>query len=156
MSEVSLLHVPRQLVLFRVGETHYGIDIESVDEILPLLPVTATPGAPGGVLGLADVRKRVVPVFDLHWRFGLPKPEPTGDTRLILVDSGEGPVAMLVDEVEEVLTVAREDFQSVLPPGDRSSLSYLSGVIRKNDRLTLWIDHNRLVPGGVGEVTAAA
>lgn len=155
MSEVSLLHVPRQLVLFRVGETHYGIDIDSVDEILPLLPVTATPGAPGGILGLTDVRKNVVPVFDLHWKFNLPRPEANADTRLILVETAAGSVAMLVDEVEEVLTVDRDEYQKVATPGDRSSMGYLRGVVHKEERLILWVDHSRLAPSELPAAAAA-
>ena len=133
MAEVAVLRPPRQLVLFRVGETHYGLDIESVDEILPILPVTAAPGAPGGVLGFADVRKHVVP-------------ESNPEARFILVGSAEGPVALLVDAVEEVVTVSREDFQPVAAPGKTSELAYLNGVLRRGDRLTLWVDHRRLVP----------
>ena len=155
MPDIALLHVPHQLVLFRVGETHYGFDIAAVDEILPLMPITAMPGAPGGVLGLLDVRKRVVPVFDLHWKFGVPTPEPNNETRLILVDCGDGSVAMLVDAVEEVVTVSRDDFQSVAAPGNRSEMGYLSGVLRQGDRLTLWVDHLRLAPNSLGVMAAA-
>ncbi len=155
MSEISLLHVPRQLVLFRVGETRYGVDIASVGEILPILSVTATPGAPGGVLGLADVRKKVVPIFDLHWKFGIPRPEDSKSTRLILVEVEGGSVAMLVDAVEEVVTVKREDFQGVTTPGNTSALGYLNGVLRSANGLTLWVDHNRLVPQGVADALAA-
>lgn len=155
MSELALLHVPRQLVIFRVGETHYGFDIEAVNEILPVLAITPAPGTPPGVLGLADVRKRVVPVFDLHWKFGVTGSGSSNDARLILVQGDEGPVAMLVDSVEEVLTVSRDEFQQVSTPGDTAGLGYLSGVLRRNDKLMLWVDHNGLVPRGVSAAIAA-
>jgi purine-binding chemotaxis protein CheW len=136
-------------VVFRVGETHYGFDIEAVNEILPVLPVTSTPGRPAGVLGLADVRKRVVPVFDLHWKFGVPSPEANPDARLVLVEVDGSPVAMLVDAVEEVLTVSREDFQSFSTPGDSAGMDYLRGVVRRDRSLTLWVDHTRLAPASL-------
>ena len=146
MSDPAMLRTPRQLVLFRVGSTHYGLDIDAVDEILPMIAITPVAGAQDGVLGLADVRKRVVPVFDLHWKFGVPVPESNPEARFILVESAEGPVALLVDAVEEVVTVSREDFQPVAAPGKTSELAYLNGVLRRGDRLTLWVDHKRLVP----------
>jgi purine-binding chemotaxis protein CheW len=154
MPEVSFINTPHQLVVFRVGGTHYGIDIESVDEILPVLPITATPGVVPGVLGLADVRKQVVPVFDLHVRFGVPAPESSGDTRLVLVETSAGSVAMLVDCVEEVLTVRREEFQSVATPGSAKATGYLQGVVRKDDKLILWVDHEGLVPAGIAAPAA--
>lgn len=156
MSNPNPLHAPRQLVVFRVGETDYGLDIDAVEEILPLLDITPLAGAPGGVLGIADVRKRVVPIFDLHWKFGVPKPAFDTRTRLILVEVDEGPVALLVDEVAEVMSVNRENFQSVATPGDNSGLGYLNGVFREESGLVLWIDHVRLVPGGVARSALVA
>ena len=84
MSNVTNLETPHQLVMFGVGETFFGIDIALVEEILPVLPITATPSAPTGVLGIVDVRKRVVPVFDLHSRFSVAAPASNSDARLIL------------------------------------------------------------------------
>lgn len=149
MSDVAMLHTPRQLVIFRVGETNYGLDIDTVSEILGLLPITAVAGAPNGILGMAEVRKRVVPVFDLHWKFGLPKPVADKETRMILVEVAEGPVALLVDGVHEVVTVPREAYQPVHTPGSTDGLGYLSGVVRLETGLVLWVDHKRLVPSGV-------
>lgn len=149
MADVAVLHTPRQLVVFRVGETRYGLDIDSVSEILGQLPITALGGAPKGILGIAEVRKRVVPVFDLHWKFGLPRPEMSKNTRMILVEVAEGPVALLVDGVDEVVTAPREAYQPVYTPGDRAGIEYLSGVVRLDAGFVLWVDHTRLVPGGV-------
>ena len=154
--DIGTSQKPRQLVLFRVADTHYAVDIDVVDEILPVLAITPLPGAPGGVLGLADVRKQVVPVFDLHWRFGVAADEDSTESRLILVETEDGGVALLVDAVEEVLTVSPDDFQQVDAPGNRGGLGYLNGVIRSDDRLVLWIDHQRVVPSGVHRVSSAA
>lgn len=156
MSESIGARIPRQLVLFRVGQTRYALDIEVVDEILPVLPVTPVAGAPGGILGVADVRKRVIPVFDLHWKFGLSRPADDQESRLILVDPAGNPVAFLVDAVEEVATVRPEEFQQVLPPGRRDGMGYLSGVLRRESGLVLWVDPERLAPDGLGTLQRAA
>ncbi len=156
MSEITLLHVPRQLVVFRVGATSYGIAIDAVEEILPLLPVTSTPGAPRGVLGLANIHKRVAPVFDLHERFGIERPADSSETRLILVSIEDTAVALLVDEVDEVLTVRNEDVQPGASLGATAAVDYLRGVVREGDRLLLWVDHTRLAPPAVRNLEAAA
>ena len=149
MAEVELLRTPRQLVTFRVGETTYGLDIDAISEILPLLPVTKIGGAPRGILGMVELRKRVVPVFDLHWKFGIPRPEGERGARLILVEVAEGPVGLLVDEVHEVLTIPREAYQPVHTPGDTDALAYLCGAARIETGFVLWVDHHHLVPFGV-------
>jgi purine-binding chemotaxis protein CheW len=148
MADLAFIHAPRQLVIFRVASTLYGIDIAEVAEILAPLPVTTVAEAPGGVLGLVDVRKRVVPVFDLHWKFGVPR-DVAAPSRMIMVENTEGPVALLVDSVEEVATIDPEAYHRVNTPGDTRAMSYLRGCVRRNDQLVLWVDHAFLIPEGV-------
>ena len=156
MPEPELLAVPRQLVIFRVGATQYGVAIEDVEEILPPQNITRLPGAPNGVLGLADVRGQVVPVFDLHWKFDVPASDDDAGSRFVLVRTHEGTVALLVDGVDEVVDSRREAFQSVRAPGQSTGLGYLNGVFRHADALVLWVDPVRLVPTGVGRAAQAA
>lgn len=148
MSNAAILQTPHQLVMFGVGSTYYGIDVALIEEILPVLPVTATPGAPAGILGIIDVRKRVVPVYDLHVRFGVPAPAVNPEARLILVSVGDESAALLVDSVKEVLTVSRDEFQSLAAPG-ANNIGYLRGVLRRDDMLLLWVDPTALVPAQV-------
>ena len=155
MDEPVFLQVPRQLVIFKVGGTDYGVDIAVVAEILAPVPVTPIAKAPGGVLGLINVRKRVIPVFDLHWKFDVERDE-AAPSRMIVVEHFEGPVALLVDSVQEVATLVREDYQPVHKLGDSSGTTYLLGCVRRGDRLVLWVDHNLLVPNGVAPAASEA
>ena len=61
------------------------------------------PGAAAVRRGLVQVRGRVVPVVDLRARFGLPAIAPTLDSRVVVVQSGERTVGLLVDSAREVL-----------------------------------------------------
>lgn len=137
------------LVIFRVGDTRYGIGIDSVDEIILDLPVTPLPRAPKGVLGVMDVRGRVVPVFDLHHRFGIGQRRATAESRMVLVSLPEGAVALPVDEVHEVASVDSSQVQPVEVPGRAGELDYLSGVVHHRDQLVLWVEPGRLIPAAV-------
>jgi len=137
------------LVVFRVGATRYGIGIESVDEILPELQVTPLPRAPEGVIGVVDVRSRVVPVYDVHQRFGAGRRQSTFDSRTILVSLDEGSVALPVDGVEEVASVDPAAVQAVDVPGRTGELSYLVGVVHHRGELVLWVDPDQLIPAAV-------
>lgn len=137
------------LVVFRVGPTGYGIGIDSVDEILLDLPVTPLPRSSRGVLGVIDVRGRVVPVFDLHGRFGADRRVPGPESRLVLVRLAEGPVALPVDAVDEVASVEASSVQPVEVPGRPGELGFLSGVVHHREQLVLWFEPGRLIPGSV-------
>lgn len=155
MSDVSVLRVPAQLVIFRVGPTRYGLDIDAVQEILAPQPLTALAGSTDGMVGLVEVRKRVVPTFDLRWKFGVARPEHDVQFRLIMVQVEGGPVALLADGVDEVAVLPRDAYQPVNAPGTTSGLSYLRGVARWRDSLILWVDHHSLVPKGIAQAMAA-
>ena len=155
MVEQAVPGIPKQLVVFRVGPTAFGVDIAAVQEILPLLPVTRTPGAPAGVLGLADVRSKVIPVFDLHLHFGLTRPNDSRETRLIVVDAGAAPVAVLVDGVDQVVNVDPADIQPARGQGSVSAPAYVNGVLRTADRLVLWVEPEALIPEPVQMAAAA-
>jgi purine-binding chemotaxis protein CheW len=135
------------MVIFRVGAVSYALAIEAVQEILATVAITPVADAPGGMAGIASVRGRVVPVFDLHWKLGVAT--GTGPRQLILVDHDSGTVGLTVDAVEEVAAVPREAFQPVRTPGQQSALGYLLGCFQWGERIVLWVDHNRLVPAAV-------
>ena len=141
---------PRQLVIFRVADTRYGFDIDAVEEILAPQRITALPDAPNGVLGLADVRGKVLPVFDLHWKFGAPDASDK-DARFVTVRTYEGPVALLVDAVDEVVLSPADAFQQIATPGHNEGLGYLNGVFHHGESLVLWVDPVRLVPSGIAQ-----
>jgi purine-binding chemotaxis protein CheW len=129
-----------------VGATRYGIGIESVDEILPELQVTPLPRAPEGVIGVVDIRNRVVPVYDLHQRFGAGRRQSTFDSRMILVSLAEGAVALPVDGVDEVASIDPAAVQAVDVPGRSGELAYLVGAVHHRGQLVLWIDPEQLIP----------
>ena len=156
MSEPRLLHLPEQVVVFRVGKSCYGLDISIVEEILGEVEVTKVPEAPTGVVGIARVRKHVVPVFDLFWKFGVDEPAEGQETRVIMVHHREGTVALLVGAVEEVVNLPAEAYQNVRAPGQTSSLSYLRGVAQWGEELVLWIDPEPLIPALVATLANAA
>lgn len=87
------------------------------------------------IQGVINIRGTVVPVIDLRRRFELKDQDQTDDTRIIIIDLGEEPIGLIVDEVTEVLKVNTDDVQP--PPrsavGGRADL--LEGVARVGERL---------------------
>lgn len=58
------------LVTFRLGEEEYGISIMDVQEIIRVPAISTIPNAPSGVVGIASLRNRILPVLDLRTKFG--------------------------------------------------------------------------------------
>lgn len=132
-------------VLFKVGGMDYALAAKDVLHLESYSPPTKVPGAPDHVAGLLQIRRRVVPVVDLRVRFGLPKAEPTLDSRVVVVQDGERAVGLLADSAREVLLIQPAQIQ---PPPDvvaRRSQGLVTGVAQAGDRLIMLVDTRQLV-----------
>ena len=96
----------RQLVVFDLGGEAYGVNIETVREIIRMQTITAVPDTPDFIEGIINLRGSVNPVVDLRKRFNLNVREETSETRIVVVDIGGEDIGVVVDAVNDVLRVA--------------------------------------------------
>src|SRR5574341_1282547 len=100
-----------ELCTFRVGGEDYAVDIMRVREIISPLPVTPVPRAPAFIEGVIRLRAEVIPVVDVRKRFGLPATPPTRKTKYVVVRIGGRRLALVVDEVTEVVRLQRSEIR---------------------------------------------
>jgi len=93
-----------------LGEEEYGIPVLDVREIVGLMPITRVPNARPNVLGVMNLRGKVVPVIDLRARLGAAMLEATRQTCIVVVKpQGGALVGVLVDQVLEVMQPVEAD-----------------------------------------------
>lgn len=102
-----------QLLIFQLGDEHYGLPIASVREVVSL-PETLTrvPRAPAFVAGVMSLRGELIPVVDQRQRFAVQGAAPKGRQRVIVTTFGELTAGFVVDAVSEILAVPRERQQA--------------------------------------------
>lgn len=148
----------RQLVVFALGNESFGVDIESVREIIRWQPVTHVPDTAESVLGVLNLRGRVIPVVDLRKRFGMASTEATDATRILVVDVGTD-VGALVDSVEEVMRLSSDAIGELSPVVASENSEYIDGIAQTEDRLLILLSMNRALAepsAGVGETGSEA
>lgn len=98
-----------RLVSFTVARQEYALDIADVQEIVQVPDtITAVPGAPGHVLGLISLRRRLLPLVSLRSLFALADAELDEHHRIVVVAlPGGGQIGLVTDTVKEVLSVPR-------------------------------------------------
>lgn len=100
-AQTSLDEIERCLT-FGAGSECYAVDIRMVREIVDYLPTTVVPRLPPEVLGVTNLRGRILPVFDFASLLGLPRRDnSTGCT--IVIDIGPVSVGVVVDRVMGVV-----------------------------------------------------
>lgn len=131
---MSIASDPQQLVAFTFGAEEYALPIEQVQEIIRYTEPRSVAASQAAVRGVIALRGAIVPVHDVGQRLGLP-PSKDEPTKIVMVDAGEGPVGIVVDDVTEVLTV---DVSKVDRP--RAASPAVAGVVRVGQRLVVLLD----------------
>jgi purine-binding chemotaxis protein CheW len=137
---VSVLHV-----VFQVGGAEYALPAAQVLHMETYGGATPVPGAAPFVLGLVQVRSRVVPVIDLRVRFGLPAVEPTLDSRVVVTEHAERVVGLLVDRGREVLKLEVTEEQATPRVLADEAHGFVRAVARTGGRLILLLDLPRVL-----------
>lgn len=136
--------VPERIVVFMLDGQRYALPIETVQEIQQLVAISGLPDASPAVIGVINLRGVVVAVVDLRLLVGLPSLEYGLRTPMLFVRTARGLVALIVDEVEDVMEVPQGSAQ---PPSSMYALSdRLLCVVRLEIGIVFVFDIDRLVP----------
>ena len=134
-----------QWVTFRLDGETYGINVMQVQEVLRYSEIAPVPGAPSYVLGIINLRGNVVTVIDTRHRFGLADGEVTDNTRIVIIETDNHVIGIMVDSVAEVVYLKQSEIETAPNVGNDESARFIQGVCHKNDELLILIDLNKLL-----------
>ncbi len=134
-----------QLVTFQLKDETYGINVMQVQEVLRVTEIAPVPGAPQYVLGIINLRGNVVTVIDTRSRFGLASTEVDDASRIVIIESEEQVVGILVDSVAEVVELRHSEIDAAPNIGSEESARYIQGVASRDDDLLIVVDLNKLL-----------
>ena len=132
----------------RLQDELFAVEAGSVREILDLVPITEVPNASPFVNGLINVRGRVVPLADLRVMFGMDRPEPDEDTRIVVMEvdiDGEPTVAgILADKVHDVTDIEAASIEEAPRVGMRWRPEFIRGIGKRNGGFIIIPDLGRI------------
>ena len=138
-------------LIFSLCDQEYGIGIESVVEIIHMVPFHSIPKSPSFVKGVINLRDQVIPVMDLRLRFNKEEAEYNNRTCIIILEhslQGEkSKIGIIVDTVSEVLPIMADDIEDVPSFGVVESASCLLGMAKMGQSIKILIDAQRLLRG---------
>ncbi len=130
---------------FYLGSTFMGIETLRVQEIIRIVDVTRVHHAQDHILGIVNLRGKIVTIVDLSKKLDLPESDLTDDSRIVIVDWKDEYIGLLVDRILDVRSVDRRDFEP--PPTNIQDLQgkYLQGVFRGADHLIAIVDVDKVL-----------
>jgi purine-binding chemotaxis protein CheW len=141
----------RQYITFLATGQEFAADIMTIRKIRGWTDTTALPHVPDYVRGVINLRGMVLPVIDLKARLGLGLTDATAKHVIIVVNSGSRTIGLLVDAVSDILTVARQEIQSVPDVMRESQNEYVEGIAVLDGRMVTLLGMTKLTSsfGGV-------
>ena len=133
-----------QLVIFKMAEESYGVDIGRVQSITQMQEITHVPRASQHVEGVINLRGVVMPVIDLRKRFGLPPLSEGEEGVIVIVELAEQQVGIVVDKVTDVEKVAEELIEPPSAMVSSVDTAYLRGIAKMEERLVILLDMDRI------------
>lgn len=119
---------------FSLSGVRYFCPMGEVAEILPVPAYTQIPGVAPWVKGVANVRGRLLPIFDLGAYIGQPLTTPRKMRRIIVVEFGQVFAGLIVDEVLGMQHFEQDHFQKLVPTDTQERIQpYLAGSYNTAD-----------------------
>jgi len=134
-----------QWVTFKLANETYGINVMQVQEILRYTEVAPVPGAPLYVLGIINLRGNVVTVIDTRSRFGLEPSDVTDNTRVVVIESEQQVIGILVDSASEVVYLKASEIDDAPNVGNEESAQFIQGVSNREGELLILVDLDKLL-----------
>jgi len=130
---------------FYLGKEVYGIDIYHVIEIVGIQKITEIPDMPDYVKGVINLRGQVIPVMDVRIRFNMPPLQYNDRTCVIVTRLENEHIGLVVDIVEEVVSIPEHDISSPPKIGKKKSREYIKGMGKTGSDVKIILDVNKLL-----------
>lgn len=130
----------KQYIIFDLGQEEYGIEITLVQEIIRMPKVTKLPNTPSYILGITNLRGKILSILDLSKRLNLQETENTENTRIIVVKIKDQAFGIKVNAVNEVLSINAEAIEGAQEISTSVDHAYICGVAKFDERLILILD----------------
>ena len=135
---------------FCLGQEYYGIAVLKIREIIRMLDVTPVPQMPDYIRGVVNLRGKIIPVVDLRKRFQLAKADTNERTCIVVVQvelpSGDkSQMGMVVDAVEEVVSITIDDMEETPNFGSRLQSDYILSMAKVKGKVKTLLDIDKVV-----------
>jgi purine-binding chemotaxis protein CheW len=136
-----------EVLTFAIAGENYAIDIERIVEIVPPRAATRVPNATESIVGIMSLRGTIVTLIDVRRRLTHAAVEPSGETRIIVLEHEGETIGFEVDRVFRVIKIAASDVAPHPVVHASEADESIRGVFRHGDSLTILLDFAKLLGG---------
>ncbi len=131
-------------VTFFLENEEYGLPISQVQEINRVAEITRVPNAPEHVMGVINLRGKIVPVIELKKRLSLGETDIGKESRIVIIEYGSKVLGMLVDMVAQVMDVSSAQIEEA-PEEVQTQENFVKGVGKFGERMVILLDLEKVI-----------
>jgi purine-binding chemotaxis protein CheW len=130
-----------QFVVFCIGQEEYAVPIWQVREIISYTVPTKIPLSMEGILGVINLRGKILPIIDLGEKIGIKGYKRLDEQKIIVMEDKEGAFGAIVDDVEDVIRIQKENIHKISEDICKGN-KYMIGIAKQDNRLIAIVDLN--------------
>lgn len=129
---------------FKLGKEVYAIEIRNVTEIVGIQKISVLPETASYMKGIINLRGKIIPVVDMCLRLKKESSGYTNRTCIIVIDIQDMSVGLIVDHVNEVISIPDSAIVPAAELHGASSTRYIKGIGKVGEEIRLLLDCSRL------------
>ena len=135
----------KKVVLFRLSNEYYGIDVSMIDEIIDAEIQNKIAGMPDFIKGVISVRGESVPVLSLFELFHIDDRPVKGTETILIISEDNETYGILIDELKGVIDVEPSSIFDIPAVYAEEQFSYLKCMIEYGTEIAAIVDTEQLM-----------
>ncbi|MBN2383417.1 chemotaxis protein CheW [bacterium] len=136
-----------KFVSFYLDDNMYALPIHTVQEINRVTSITHIPNAPVFILGVVNMRGKILTVIELKRRLNLGSTPITKESRIVVSEYGSQTklIGLLVDRVAQVITIDEDKIEATPEDLSREQRKYVKGVTLLDEKIVSILDLDQIL-----------
>src|SRR5690625_1651600 len=133
-----------EVVMFKVGNGDFGINVLKVREIINAMEVVPIPNSHKDVEGIIRLREEVLPVVNLAKVLNIKESEDSSKDKFIIAELNQLKIALRVHHVSRIHRISWEQIEkpTELSAGEQA---YAIGIIKMDEQMSILLDFEKVV-----------
>lgn len=145
MSNDTAVKSDLKLIVFQLKDEEYAIEVDYIQSIERMQPVTRIPRTFPFVTGVMNLRGVITPIINLRTRFGLEEKEYDDSTRILVISKGGMEMGFIVDGANDVIDIPVEKIEPTPEVVGGVEADYLRGVVKLEKRLFTLLNLEKVI-----------
>jgi len=129
-----------EIIAFRLHDQEFCLRTTTIREIRGWAPSTPIPHSPKGVIGVINLRGKVIPIIDLAYKLGMVSSTANERSAIVVTEVRNMIIGILVDRVSDILTIKGSDVQPVPEVTTSFDKAYTDGIITRENGMICFLN----------------